>query len=310
MFESSAVPGSADVTVIIPSYNHAGYILECLSAAIRIRNSSVIIIDDGSTDDTIRQVQMFKERCPEYAVEVLSKKNAGLVDSLNKGLALAKTEFFYLVASDDVPVPEGIAEIIDSLKRNPSAQFCIGGGVTFWDDAALPESPVYGKSHDRFFNLPMDVRNQQALLNYPAPVLLQSTVFRTDALKSIEGWDTAIVLDDYPVFVKLLRKFPLKDVDFLFDPGVVTVKYRQHVNNSFRDISRQFGIVKGALEALSPPELKNRAVGKALAYYSLFAIKMRRWQVLSTICQHVGTKAKIYALLYIFPVLLQRISRR
>lgn len=264
-------------TIVIPSYNHEKYIVDCLGAVSRLNIDGlrIIVIDDGSADDTPNAVRKYIENQNSCDIELICKENSGLVSSLNLGLQLVNTEFVYFVASDDIPRPEGLQKCLELLRANPSLRFCIGGGDNFFDDVITDATltPVYRDQHQDFFFSEPVRRAEKIFLDYPAPLLLQSVVFRTSALRDIGGWDPRLLWDDYPTFVKLLSRFPDLNVDFVYQPEIKVIYYRHHGNNSYKNLPKQFLMVQQTMKMLAPEKLKAKAVGNALAFYSLMALR-------------------------------------
>lgn len=87
------------VSVIIPAYNTAGYIERCLQSVTEqtLRDIEIIVIDDGSTDDTAARV----EAHPDPRLTLLRKTNSGPSSAKNLGLDHARGEFVLLLDSDD-----------------------------------------------------------------------------------------------------------------------------------------------------------------------------------------------------------------
>ncbi|WP_426146448.1 glycosyltransferase family 2 protein [Polaromonas sp. DSR2-3-2] len=286
------------LTIVIPSYNHENYILDCLNAACKLDvvGKKIIVIDDGSTDETEEIVRQFIEERNKDDVRLVCKKNSGLVSSLNMGLALADTEYFYLVASDDIPVLQGILQCVTELQKNPLVQFCIGGGNNFCKEWGDRKTSIYGKKHELFFGMEKHRRKKEIFLNCPAPILLQSTVFRVEALRAIGGWDPKLIWDDYPTFVKMLEKFPQKGKDFIYEPNFCVVEYRHHGSNSYKNLFKQFSILRQSYLTLAPPELLDRAIGNALGYYVLVGLRERDFKGVIKIIKTASWKARFYAL--------------
>lgn len=263
------------LTIIIPSYNHQDYIIECLCAATRvpISEKKIVVIDDGSKDDTPKLIKNFISNNSKDNIILIEKENSGLISSLNLALDIIETEFTYIIASDDILNPTGIKYSLEQLKKDEHIKFLIGNGEYLF--ANNRKSSIYRDAHKVFFNLPPIQREKEIFINYPSPLLIQSTVFRTDALRHIGGWDTSLIWDDYPIFVKLLLKYPIEGKNFYFRPCIYNVYYRQHHNNSYKDTYRQFFMVKQALEKLAPEELKKSCVSKKEAYYLLLCLKRK-----------------------------------
>lgn len=262
------------LTILVPSYNHEDYIGQCLSSVcqIKIFGLKVIVVDDGSTDKTVERAREVLALYPELDVELIEKSNSGLVSSLNIGLDRTTTEYFYLVASDDVPDPLGISRCIDALGAEPQAQFCVGGALNFFEESGAL-SKVYTERHNRFFSLDVESRNTEMFTDFPSPVLLQSTLFRTAALRAIGGWDPKLIWDDYPTFVKLFSMFPMLGKDFLYLPDVIVAKYRHHGNNTYKNIAKQFCMYSQAIEALAPTHLKDFVLARKGGYYILLGLR-------------------------------------
>tara|TARA_Y100000816_G_scaffold291207_1_gene281913 strand:+ start:3769 stop:4437 length:669 start_codon:yes stop_codon:yes gene_type:complete len=91
----------ADVTVIIPTYNHEKFIGRCIRSLLKqnIENNllEIIVINDGSTDGTSKILELYKDE-----IKIIENKtNKGLPASLNKAIRLARSPFIVRVDSDD-----------------------------------------------------------------------------------------------------------------------------------------------------------------------------------------------------------------
>jgi glycosyltransferase involved in cell wall biosynthesis len=104
------------VSIIIITYNSETYIEQCLESALAQTYSSkeIIVIDDGSTDNTRQILEPFMEQIHYHYQE-----NAGIPTARNKGLGLAQGEFINYLDSDDYFIyPEKIAEQVNILDAN------------------------------------------------------------------------------------------------------------------------------------------------------------------------------------------------
>lgn len=289
------------LTIVIPAYNHEHYVIEGLEAAcsVDLPGTEIIIVDDGSTDATRLKIEQFLQEKKPGNVTFVVKENGGVVSSLALGLERAKTEFIYFVASDDILCYEGITACIQQLEDHADAMFCIGGGVSFASDDPDVNTSVYGELHEQFFSMSASSRASALYLNYPQPILLQSTVFRCAGLKEVGGWDPRIVLDDYSMFIKMFTKFPLLNHDFLYVPAQTVVKYRQHGANAYKNVSRQFFIIKQMLDFLAPVEIYSKALGKVLAMHFLGAVRLGRFNDGLSLFKNVSMGAKSYFVYYL-----------
>ncbi len=92
---------SPQVTVIVPTYNHELYIGRCIRSLLKQslprEDYEIIIVNDGSTDNTKYIIDTFKEDVRYYE----NQKNLGLASSLNSGIRKARGQFIIRVDSDD-----------------------------------------------------------------------------------------------------------------------------------------------------------------------------------------------------------------
>ena len=110
------------VSVIIPSYNHAKYIDKTILSIINqiYKNIELIIIDDGSTDNTRAVISALKNKCYSRFRKFFVKynKNKGIINSLNEALKISIGEFIYIIASDDIAEEEAILKLVDVMRNN------------------------------------------------------------------------------------------------------------------------------------------------------------------------------------------------
>ncbi len=269
------------LSVIIPSYQHRDYVLSCLAAAVAIpvAEKEIMVIDDGSRDGSPELIKQWLAAQPDgHGVTFVQHENRGLVRVLNEGLRLARGRYVYMVASDDIPLGAGIAALLARMEGEPAAGFAMGNARAFLDGGG-EEWPTCGAAHRRFFELPAAQRANAVFLNYPVPLLVQSTLFRRDALSGIGGWDEGLAWDDYPTFVKLLKALPRLGTDFLYVPELCLVRYRQHANNTYRQLEKQVGMIVQAMDMLCPEPIRNKAVARIYVKFTFSALKTRQFPV-------------------------------
>src|SRR5262245_39297918 len=94
------------VSVIIPTYNRARLVVRAVESALGQRDveTEIIVVDDGSTDDTERALAPFQGR-----IRYVKQKNQGVVAARNHGMQLAQGEFIALLDSDDTWLPWKLA---------------------------------------------------------------------------------------------------------------------------------------------------------------------------------------------------------
>ncbi len=123
------------LSVIVPNYNHARSLPACLEAILAqsVPPLEVIVIDDGSTDDSLRVMEAFASRDPRVRVH-RNEANRGVVFTMNRGTALARGEFLHFASADDIVLPGLFEESLALLAENRGA--ALSCTISRWRDAA------------------------------------------------------------------------------------------------------------------------------------------------------------------------------
>ena len=118
------------LSVVVPNYNHAkliGRALQALMAQERAADE-IILVDDGSTDDSVHVIEEFAANAP--AVTLLrNAHNLGVIPTLERGLRAARGTYVYFGAADDFVLPgffETALQRLDAVRATPWR--CRGGG--------------------------------------------------------------------------------------------------------------------------------------------------------------------------------------
>ncbi len=116
------------VSVLIPTYNRAQILERVLSSLCRqtfpITDFEIIVIDDGSSDDT-KGVCLRQKNTQSNLLYVKMDKNAGQCAAYNAGLAKATGKYILCTDDDCIPEPDWIAGMVSSLQHHPVVAGCI-----------------------------------------------------------------------------------------------------------------------------------------------------------------------------------------
>jgi glycosyltransferase involved in cell wall biosynthesis len=134
---------SERIAVVIPCYNHARYVGEALESVLGQTHQPdrVIVIDDGSKDDSLEVLRKFEKR----GVEVSARENRGAHNTINELIerAAADCHFISILNSDDRYLPDRIEKCLDAAWRMPGKsvfstklRVIDGGGAVMPEDAA------------------------------------------------------------------------------------------------------------------------------------------------------------------------------
>jgi len=97
---------TAFISVIMPVYNRAEFIGEAIQSILSqtYKNFELIIIDDASTDNTLKVISEFTD--DDRILLLKNKKNEGVAATRNRGIEIAKGEFIAFMDSDDISLPQ------------------------------------------------------------------------------------------------------------------------------------------------------------------------------------------------------------
>jgi alpha-1,3-rhamnosyltransferase len=219
---SAALP-HADVSVVVPSYNHARFVEKCLRSIFRqtLRPRELLVIDDGSKDDSPRIIERVLRDAP-VACELIVRPNRGLAATLNEGLAHTRGAYFAYLGSDDLWLADFLAARVAQLEARPRAVLAYGHAYSI--DAA---ERIIDCTTDWARYVDGDARAM--LLTTLAP-LSPTVVYRRAALP-VPAWNEQARLEDYELYLRLSATG-----EFAFDARVLSA-WRQHDSNASQNLT-------------------------------------------------------------------------
>jgi glycosyltransferase involved in cell wall biosynthesis len=193
------------VSVVIPTYNRAHCIRKAVESALdqSVPPHEVLVIDDGSTDDTKAVVEAFADE----AVRYVRKDNAGVSSARNLGIALASGHWVAFLDSDDAWRPTKLERQLQCVALTGS-EVCFTGAVC-QDDVRRdgiadldPELPV-----DACRSYPTPVEFMTRSTDHP---FVQSLLIRRELLEEVGGFDEGLVVgEDTALFYDLVSTYDI-----------------------------------------------------------------------------------------------------
>lgn len=224
------------VSVIMPAYNCQRFVREAVSSILAqtFRDFEFIIIDDGSTDGTTRELTTLATG--DSRVRLVSRPNTGYTKAINEAMSLATAPLIARMDADDISLPERLALQVAKFDAEPDLVL-LGGSFTFIDDAGR---------QIRRFTPPAD----HAELDHLAftggnPFCHPLVMFRRDAYDRVGGYDSAFEpSEDIDLWLKLAE---VGRVSCLPD---LLLLYRQHAGSvSEQRQTKQIERIRAACEA-------------------------------------------------------------
>lgn len=190
------------ISVIIPTYNRAHCIESCLQSVLdqTYENFEVILVDDGSTDNTYEVVQPYFDR-----IRYIHQPNRGIAVARNKGIEAAKGDWIALQDSDDIWHPGNLQHCVDGVEAQPSAIVHLSQPLIYRNHLGRKVKYFEYVAADMF------AKENRILLEEPCVwqvkygvAWAQASLIRADLLAKIGGYDTSLrIYTDYDLFLRL-----------------------------------------------------------------------------------------------------------
>ena len=145
------------LSVVVPSYNASKYLDFNLQSFLRPsvpEKLEVIVVDDGSTDDTARIADAYHEKYPE-TIKVIHKENGGHGSGINAGLRAATGKYFKVVDADDWVDHEALERLLDYIASFDAAAANADTDI----DAAQVQADVKARARDKAVSCPDVIYN-------------------------------------------------------------------------------------------------------------------------------------------------------
>lgn len=218
------------VSIAIPAYNHAAFIEECLASvcAQTYPNLELVLIDDGSRDDTLAKAEAFLAQHPQRFQRIVLQRqeNQGVSATSNACIAACQGEWVHLLGSDDRLYPDKVAKIQAAIAE--------------WQcpELALVHSDAdYIDEHSQATR-----RKRQPARPNPGPdfhayrwlflgehwIFNPSIALKREAMLAVGGFDPALALEDLDCWLRLSAGHAIA-----YLPETLA-SYRKHPGNSLR----------------------------------------------------------------------------
>ena len=187
------IPSPASVSLVIPSYNRAALIGQTIDSALAQSRPflEIIVVDDGSTDNTAEVLKRYGDRVTFIALE-----HAGVQAARNHGVDAARGDYVTLCDSDDLMEPDFVATMLGWLDRHPGYDALYCNFVTFNNDGtvhpdkfSLAPPGYFGRAENEgdFIHHFPDLYLRTVEFQ---PLFMSGTVVRLAFYREIGGFDT------------------------------------------------------------------------------------------------------------------------
>ena len=213
-----------EVSVVIPTFNRATFVVDAARSALAQTHAplEIIVVDDGSTDDTLERLEQLEGR-----VTVLTQRNQGVAAARNAGTRIARGALVAFLDSDDLWLPHKLERQVERYLVAPTRIGLVHCGLALVDGDLRPLEEqlegLEGRAADRM------LLGQGAALHASGSTMVLSAA----ALERVGGFDERLPpSEDWDMTFRVASEL---DLAFVAEP---LVRYRQHGGNAHRVIPR------------------------------------------------------------------------
>ncbi len=217
------------ITVYITNYNYGKFIEESINSVLNqtFQNFEIIIIDDGSSDNSKEIIQKFETH---DKISVIYQQNKGLTISNNIAISVAKGDFIMRLDADDYLDPNALNLLYNEFEKDTTL------GMTFGDWYEVDEFNNVTSIERRH-----DFNKEVSILDQPAHGAC--TMFRLIYLKELQGYDESLTRQDgYELWFRFVKKYKIKSIN------IPIFYYRKHGENLTSDETKLLNTRANILE--------------------------------------------------------------
>jgi len=193
------------VSVIIPTYNRAWVLKEAIDSVLaqNFRDFEIIVVDDGSTDNTLRILESYQEVC------IVRQNHRGVSAARNAGIARATGHFIAFLDSDDLWRPGKLSAQVAFFNTHPDILICQTEEI--WIRNGIRINPK--KRHKKYSGMIFEHCLELCIVS-PSAVMMKRCLF--DKIGSFD--ETLPVCEDYDLWLRVASRFPISLIE---DPLVI-----------------------------------------------------------------------------------------
>ncbi|MCZ6476706.1 MAG: glycosyltransferase [Gemmatimonadetes bacterium] len=228
------------VSILIPAYNEAEVIGHAIESLLQLDYPTyeVIVVDDGSTDDTLEVARRWEGKASGVEVRVLTKRNGGKASALNAGIARSKYPFVMCMDADSWVDPGSLKAAMPHFRD--ASVGAVAGNVKVANRENLL-TRLQALEYIEGLNMPRRAQGFIAAVNIvPGPV----GVFRREALEEVGGYDTDTFAEDADLTLQLITS----GWKIIYEDQAIT--WTQAPTRALDLIQQRYRWTRGILQAL------------------------------------------------------------
>ena len=217
------------ISVVTSVYNGEAFIKECVDSILSqtFEDFEYIILNNGSTDSTAKILSQYTDP----RLKIVHQENLGIVNSLNKGTSLCRSDLIAHLDADDFVHPFWLEKHIDYISQNQDVVLC---SSRFEE---LYKGKLYSQSFP-FIEADQEIRKSLCFFN---PIPHSFTIMRKSSLQKVGGYDPKLnIVHDYDLWIRLLEEGKAHNLDEVLgvyrahDSSFASKKERTMIKEAFQ----------------------------------------------------------------------------
>jgi len=287
------------MTVVVPAYNEEGYVSRTIASLLEADypegKKQIVVVDDGSTDDTYEEAQQYESD----TVTVVSKENGGKYSALNYGLLFSDTEIIVTVDADSIVETAALRDIVAPFEADPDVGAVASNVKIFNRDSLVTNCQtleyVFG------INIYRRVFDHFAAVSVVPGCL---GAYRRTALDDVNAYDPHTLTEDFDTTVKVLKQ----GYKVRFSEAVVYTE----APDTWKDLYNQrlrwyrgniMTMKKHLFDVVNPENHYFRRFHLPLALVTMVFIPLASWVILGVI-GYIALTGSITELLILFMIFM------
>ncbi len=242
------------LSVVVPNYNHAHYLRENLESLLQqsVQPLEIIVIDDGSTDNSVAFLEEFSREHPLVTFH-RNDKNRGVIFTLNRGAEMARGEYVFIPGADDRTLPGLFEKALALLARHPQAGLCFANPSSFDHTTGRVKENQLGLGNTPCFFSPEEIvqlSQRKRVLITGGSIFKRSTLLEAGGFRPALKWHA----DSFLAFVVAFRH----GACYLPEPLYLwRATPQSYMSEGVRQWRSQKEVLNRMLELLDSPEYRD-----------------------------------------------------
>lgn len=200
---------SSPVTVVILCYNQAAFVQRSLESVAEqvLRPAHLVVVDDASSDASASVISDYLASVDGHVTPLFHQTNRGLLRTMNETLALVESTYVAFLGADDWMEPARLQLQVQEFERRGADYAGMYSAMTRVDEHGVPVPSPSMASPDSADEDVFLANIRRTSIGAP------SVLLRTSAVREVGGYDEALPMEDYDLWLRLLRRYKFGYLD-------------------------------------------------------------------------------------------------